>query len=163
MISDWASVLVGLGAPFLVTSLEMWLKFVSRTTAPGQPWRSVFTRDDFSWWLQWIITAVVALAAFLLRAARELDDTGRGGLTLEAANQSLSGLLMLLIFILFGGLSFLPTLVSRFGYHHTSPMPGSSVTTGPTLRIGRGIVLPNIVGVIVLLAVVAAGINGEVS
>jgi len=131
---------------------QLWLKLASRRTESKAKWRTALKREDFVWWLDWVVISAVTRAAFLLKAAAELDDKGKS-LTLTTANATFSGKLMLLIALLFVGFSILPVCVYRTGYQDDPP-------DEPQLRPVLGILLPNVVGAVLYAAVLVTGSAG---
>lgn len=150
---DLGGIAVGVAASCMVSAAQLWLKFTSRVRkTPDQPWRSVLTREDFTWWIDWIVSACVALAAFVITSSAQ---AGVAAPVRDPGEPPLSNLVLLLIAILVSGASVLPTLVNRFGYD----MPTDNSPEEPVLRMWRGVVLPNIAAAIILIAVVAAGVS----
>lgn len=131
---------------------QLWLKLASRRTGPGAKWRSVLEREDFVWWLDWVVVSAVTIAAFLLKTTAELDHKGKS-LTLTTANTTFSGKLILLLILLFVGFSVLPVCVNRVGYQDRPP-------DEPQLRPIFGILLPNAVGAVLFAAVLVTGSTG---
>ncbi|HET9592932.1 MAG TPA: hypothetical protein VFP17_08450 [Solirubrobacterales bacterium] len=124
------SILIGV----LTIGLQVLLKLMSRQPPSNKSHGLI--REDLVWWLDWVIAAVVA---FMVLALNRAD--GHMALTTEQV--------FTLVFVFITGLTGIPTMVRNFGYD-TAHDP-------PALRTGRGIVLPNLAGAVILLATVVAG------
>lgn len=124
------SILIGV----LTIGLQILLKMTSRRPPANK--NHGLIREDLVWWLDWVIAAVVA---FMVLALNRAD--GHDALTTEQV--------LTLVFVFISGLSGIPMMVRNFGYD-TDHDP-------PALRTGRGIVLPNLGGAVILLATVVAG------
>ncbi len=130
-ISPFAlSLLIGV----MTIGLQILLKLISRQ--PPRNKSHGLIREDLVWWLDWVIAAVVALMVLALDRA-----DGRGSLS------TVQVLTLIFVFIL--GLSGIPAMVRNFGYDNAHDPPA--------LRTGRGIVLPNLAGAVILLGTVVAG------
>jgi len=130
-VSPYAlSILIGV----LTIGLQVLLKLMSRQPPANKSHGLI--REDLVWWLDWVIAAVVA---FMVLALNRADD--HEVMTTEQV--------LTLVFVFISGLTGIPTMVRNFGYD-TAHDP-------PALRTGRGIVLPNLAGAVILLATVVAG------
>jgi len=124
------SILIGV----LTIGLQILLKLMSRQPPANKSHGLI--REDLVWWLDWVIAAIVA---FMVLALNRADD--HEAMTTEQV--------FTLVFVFISGLTGIPAMVRNFGYD-TAHDP-------PALRTGRGIVLPNLAGAVILLATVVAG------
>jgi hypothetical protein len=146
---------LAVGIPAIIVVIELWLKFAARRLPQGK--RHPFVREDFLWGFTWVVSASVAFVAFLVTQAIDLRDKGQK-VTVEELDKFFSlvanGTLVLFA-ILLVGLSMMPTFVNRYGYRQGAPIPRRPLT------FWCGIVVPNIVGILLLMAVFSMGAVGK--
>jgi hypothetical protein len=151
-IMQFSALLVSAGPPAAVVVLQIWLKLAFRQVAVGQKWRNALNREDFTWWVDWMVSAVISVFVFLIGAFAALEP-GKT-LTISEVNTSFAGSLWILVILLLVGFSVLPVYVNRLGY-----LPASS-NNPPKLRPVVGILLPDLVGGMLFAAVLSAGYAG---
>ncbi|MFC8016322.1 hypothetical protein [Streptomyces cinereoruber] len=117
----------------MVALLQTWIKYASRKVPAGQ--RHGLKQDDALFWIDWIVTAAVALGASLVTAS--LQDKPVGTLQVGVA-----------LFVLVLGLAVMPKIVQETCYDSTGALKGWS-----------HIVCANAFGLIILLSSVAAGVK----
>lgn len=125
--------LLTLGLAAAVAILQTWLKVVSREPQPGK--RYALTLDDAVFWIDWIVTAVIALCAALIGAS--LNHRPIGTATVFVA-----------LGVLFLGTTFMPFGVRMLCYN------GSGVIKGWLY-----VVCADAIGMVVLLSSVVAGVK----
>lgn len=127
-------VLLGLAIGLATVGLRLLLNWASREP-PTDKWHGL-VREDFVWWLDWVVAAVISFGVLVLSRAHDHGSLN----TLQACG-------LLATFIL--GLIFMPTFVRNRGY--------DTATTPPILKLLPGIVVPNVFGAVLLLAAVSSG------
>jgi hypothetical protein len=125
--------LLTLGLAFVVAVLQTWLKLVSREPAPGK--KHALTLDDAVFWIDWIVTAAVALCGALIAAS--LDHKPIGTATVFVA-----------LGVLFVGMTFMPFGVRMICYDGSGAIKGWLY-----------VVCADAIGLIVLLSSVVAGVK----
>jgi hypothetical protein len=129
-----APVLLGLFIAAVTVGLQIWLKITSRD--PPRDKRHGLAREDLVWWLDWVVAAVVAFSILALSTAH--------------SHGSLDTTQVVELFVCFGlGLSGVPGLVRNWGYDKSH--------NPPALKTLMGIVVPNLLGAVILMAAVASG------
>jgi drug/metabolite transporter (DMT)-like permease len=93
-------------------------------------------REDFVWWLDWVVAAVISFGVLVLSRAHDHGSLN----TLQACG-------LLATFAL--GLLFVPTFVRNRGYDKDA--------TPPVRKVLPGIVVPNVFGAVLLIAAVSSG------
>ncbi|MCX4819387.1 hypothetical protein OG883_05595 [Streptomyces sp. NBC_01142] len=116
----------------IVSGMQLIMKVISREPPPGK--KVNLTLEDAVLWIDWVVTAGVALALTLLSA------TARG----EASVDVLVGLL----FVCVVGMLVVPVLVRVLCYDGTGGIKGWSY-----------VVLADLAGMMVLLVSVTTGVN----
>jgi hypothetical protein len=106
-------------------------------------------REDWLWAFDWCLLAVVMLFTFLVDDARELYSKEDPPVADVRQFITLAVEAFSLLFVIgFGGLFGLSHLISRWGYK-TDNVPE------PVLKMGWGIAFPNVVAILLVLAVFA--------
>lgn len=113
--------------------LHLWLKWASTEPPAGK--RHGFVREDLAWWFDLVVVAIVALGIYALSTAAHRA-------TLHLGQSFLVGVALV------GGIGVLPTFVRNLGYTKTTP---------PRLRTWVGVFIPNVLGMLILLATIASG------
>ncbi len=125
------AVVVTLGLASATVILQLWLKLISRQPPPGKS--HALNLDDAVWWIDWIVTATITLVVFVLLAV--------------ANNRQVTlGQVGMAILSLFLGFSAIPYAVKMLCYDNTGRLKGWLY-----------LVPANVMGIVILLASVAAG------
>jgi hypothetical protein len=82
-----------------IALLEGWIKYLSRATRYGPKYP--LTKDDYDWWIEWIVTATVTLVIFLIINSHEHKPVSTSQIVWA-------------IIALFAGYSALPKLANIF-------------------------------------------------
>jgi hypothetical protein len=126
--------LLGLIVGAATVLLQLWLKVISREPPAGK--RHGLVREDLVWWIEWVVAAAISFTVLALSSAGS-----DGSLSLDQV--------LALIAVLFGGLSGLPGLVRLFGYDKS--------TDPPVVDKWMGILVPNLLGIGILMGAVLSG------
>jgi hypothetical protein len=132
-MTDWKVLAFTTGIAFAIALLQLWLKLLSRRPPPGK--NHGLVPEDFVWWIEWVVAASVALALTLIVASYN----GR----VIPFSQVLSTIIALLC-----GFSILPYLAKVYAYDKNGQVKG-----------WREIVVMNVLGMLILLSAVAAGVK----
>ncbi|WP_217251931.1 hypothetical protein [Streptomyces sp. AC602_WCS936] len=125
--------LLTLGLAFVVAVLQTWLKLVSREPPPGK--KHALTLDDAVFWIDWTVTAAVALCGALIAAS--LDHKPIASSTVFIA-----------LGVQFVGMTFMPFGVRMICYDGSGRVRGWPY-----------VVCADAIGLIVLLSSVVAGVK----
>ncbi|MFJ7203272.1 hypothetical protein ACIQWR_07035 [Streptomyces sp. NPDC098789] len=113
--------------------MQTWIKYASRKAPTGR--RHALRRDDALLWIDWLVTAALALGVSLVTASMQGKpvDSFQVGVTLA---------------VLVLGLAVMPKVVQEFCYDSAGDLRGWS-----------HIVCANAAGLVILLSPVAAGVK----
>jgi hypothetical protein len=121
----------------LTAACQLWLKMNYRQARESLN-RFKLEREDAALWPDWVVTATVAATIFFVTAAsnRQAPETIQ---------------VVLLLLSLLAGFSIIPYIVREHGYSNDS---------AGGLKRWPGLVVPNTLGILLLLSVVGAGMKG---
>ncbi|MFD6293987.1 hypothetical protein ACFWFU_04040 [Streptomyces sp. NPDC060235] len=138
---DGLKVLVGaLSLALSVVVLQVWLKFVSREpepdpSRPSGRKRHAFTIEDAVWWIDWVVTASIALIILVLNASHNKKPTATLQVGIGFA-------------VLFLGYSVIPVFVRQVCYDGNGK-----------IKSWKHVAVLNFIGMGILLSSAAAGAN----
>jgi hypothetical protein len=121
----------------LTAACQLWLKMNYRQAHESLN-RFKLEREDAALWPDWVVTATVAAAIFFITSTshQQVPDTSQ---------------VILLLLSLLAGFSIIPYIVREHGYSENS--------TG-VLKRWTGLVIPNTLGILLLLSIVGSGMKG---
>jgi hypothetical protein len=171
-----------IGIPAIVAAIDILTKLAIRRPRPGGG--SMLTREDYVWAFDWTLAAIVAVMTFLAEKATRLVELGNKATTDQWKNLAFDSFdaLLLLLAITFIGIFGTSLFINRLGYEDEEDVtePESPLVQAPdqpggsevlvhnegreegsrSLRWGRGVVLPNLAGMLWLIAAFAFGTQG---
>ncbi|MGW0584276.1 hypothetical protein ACWD25_52185 [Streptomyces sp. NPDC002920] len=127
--------------------MQIIMKIISREPPPGK--KIPLTIEDSLFWVDWVVTAAVALSLSLLSSSKHHEQAsaaGVGGASGGTADDT--DKLIGLFFVFGGGMLLLPLLIRYFCYDGTGKIKGWPY-----------VILTNAAGVTVLLVAVTTGVN----
>ncbi|MFC9404350.1 hypothetical protein ACFTWQ_04890 [[Kitasatospora] papulosa] len=125
--------LLTFGLAALVAAMQTWIKYASRRAPAGQS--HALRRDDALFWIDWIVTAAVALGTSLVSASMQGKPVGTIHVGVALA-------------VLVLGLAVMPKVVQELCYDSSGDLKGWS-----------HIICANAAGLIILLSSVVAGVK----
>lgn len=130
-----------------VAAMQIIMKVMSREPPPGK--KIPLAIEDALFWVDWVVTAAVALSLSLLSSSKHIGQqvaAGAGGASGGAADDS--DKVIGLLFVFGVGMLLLPLLIRYFCYDGTGKIKGWPY-----------VILSNAAGVTILLVAVTTGVD----